>query len=192
MRVAEMRGDQRALGFMAGWATDAIVREGSVAVTRLDMTSGQQQLLRDLRGLAQRVTAEHFQNALLGGVYENQSSFGLDPVAVRSHAHEPNAPTKTPPPGKPGLIWLAFEAIPLHPVVPVAANMAQTTGWRRRPDAAYVWPIWEVLLSLQEVSLLRALPVDRLPYRPGVTEVWSSRYGSSGKYGMLLPPLRER
>ncbi|MCF8146203.1 MAG: hypothetical protein K9N21_20030 [Deltaproteobacteria bacterium] len=189
---AEMREDQRALGFMAGWATDAIVRQGSVVVTRLDMTSGQQKLLRDLRGLAERVTPDHFHCALLGGAYENQTSFGLDPIAVRSHAHEPKAPTKTAPPGKPGLIWLAFEAIPLHPVVPVAANIAKTTGWRRHPEAAYVWPIWEAFLSLQEVILLRALPVDRLPYRPGMTEVWSSRYGSSGKYGMLLPPLRER
>jgi len=189
---ADMRGDERALGFMAGWATDAVVREGSVTVARMDMTSGQQKLLRDLRSLAQRVTSAHFRSALLGGAYENQSSFGLDPIAVRSHAHEPKAPTKTAPPGKPGLIWLAFEAIPLHPVAPVSVNRARTTGWRMGRDAAYVWPIWEVFLSLPEVSLLRAFPVDRLANRPGVTEVWSSRYGSSGKYGMLLPPLRER
>jgi len=188
----EMAGDERALGFMAGWATDAILRNEFVAVTRMDMTSGQQKLLRDLRGVAQRVGTDHFRRALLGGAYENQSSFGLDPIAVRSHAHEHEAPTKSSPQGKPGLIWLAFESIPLHPVVPVAPNRAQSTGWRSRSATAYVWPIWEALLTLQEVSLLRALPVDRLSSRPGVTEVWASKYGSSGKYGMFLPSQRER
>jgi len=188
----EMAEDERALAFMSGWATDAILHKEAVAVTRLDMTSGQQKLLRDLRGVAERITDEHFRYGLMGGGYENQSSFGLDPIAVRSHAHEHKAPTKSSPPGKPGLIWLAFESIPLHPVVPVAPNKAQTTGWRSGSDTAYVWPIWETLLTLQEVSLLRALPVERLSNRPGVTEVWASGYGSSGKYGMLLPSQRER
>jgi len=188
----EMAGDERALGFMAGWASDTILRNGSVVVTRMDMTSGQQKLLRDLRGLAQRVGIDHFHHALMGGAYEDQSSFGLDPIAVRTHAHEHRAPTKTRRPGKPGLIWLAFEAIPLHPVVPVATNREKTTGWRKGSDTAYVWPIWKALLSLEEVSLLRGLPVERLHIRPGVTEVWASRYGKSGKYGMLFPAQRER
>jgi len=47
------------------------------------------------------------------------------------------------------------------------------------------------MLTLEEIQLLRALPVDRLSNRPGVTEVWSSRYGSTGKYGMLYPAKRE-
>lgn len=187
-----MKGDERALSFMAGWATDTVLRNEFVAVSRLDMTSGQQKLLRDLRKLAVHLTQEHIESAIVGGPYEEQSSFGLDPVAVRTHAHEPKAPTKSSPPGKPGLIWLAFESIPLHPVVPIAPNRTQTTGWRIRPDAAYVWPIWDGMLTLEEVMLLRAFPVEFLSERPGVTEVWSSRYGSTGKYGMLLPALRER
>ncbi|MFC1579558.1 hypothetical protein ACFL4N_01450 [Thermodesulfobacteriota bacterium] len=187
-----MYDDHRALAFMAGWATDAVLHDGFVATTRLDMTSGQQKLLRDLRALALKVEQDHFRSALLGGPYEGQSSFGLDPIAVRSHAHESQAPTKSKAPGKPGLIWLAFESIPLHPVIPVAPNRTLTTGWSRAPDAAYVWPIWEATLTLEEVQLLRMLPVKRLSNRPGVTEVWASRYGSSGKYGMLLPGQRER
>jgi len=188
----EMTGDIRALGFMAGWATDAVVREGAVVVTRLDMPSGQQKLLRDLRALTARITRDHLESALLGGDYEGQSSFGLDPIAVRAHAHESQAPTKSKAPGKPGLIWLAFESIPLHPVIPVSATRVQTTGWKMGRDAAYVWPIWDALLTLEEVKLLRTLPIERLPDRPGVREVWVSQYGSSGKYGMLQPAWRER
>ena len=187
----EMSSDTRALGFMAGWATDAVLRQGAVAVTRIDMTSGNQKLLKDLRKIAVGITRDHFTSAMSGGPYEEQSSFGLDPIAVRYHAHEYQAPTKTKAPGKPGLIWLAYESIPLHPVVPIAPNWAQTTGWRLGPDAAYVWPIWDTFLTLEEVSLLRSLPVDRLSARPGVKEIWSSRYGSSGKYGILLPARRE-
>lgn len=190
--VAQAGDDRRALGFLAGWGTDAVVREGSIASTRFDMTSGQQKLLRNLRELALRINRRSLEIALLGGPYENQSSFGLDPVAVRFHAHEPQAPTNSDPPGKPGLIWLAFEAIPLHPVLPVSAVRARTAGWRGGPASAYVWPLWSRFLTLAEVSLLRSLPVERLSGRLGVTEIWAARYGASGKYGILLPALRER
>lgn len=188
---SQMTDDYRALGFMAGWATDAVVHDGFISVTRMDMTSGQQRLLRDLRDLAKRITKAHFHTALLGGKYEYQTSFGLDPVAVRYHAYECKAPTKSSPPGQPGLIWLAFESIPLHPVIPITINRTQTIGWRYGGNVGYVWPIWDAMLSIEEVQLLRALPVDRLSSRPGVTEVWSSAYGKTGKYGMLQPGKRE-
>jgi len=189
---SDMAHDERALGFMAGWGSDAVIRDGFISVTRMDMTSGQQKLIRDLRGLAGKITRDHFESALMGGPYEGQSSFGLDPVAVRSHAHENKAPTKTKAPGKPGLIWLAFESIPLHPVIPIASNRSQTVGWWNYPDIGYVWPVWEDMLAFEEVQLLRTLPLDRLSKRPSVVEVWVSKYGSSGKYGMLLPAMRER
>jgi hypothetical protein len=189
----QIADDRRALDFMAGWGTDSVIREGFIIGTRLDMTSGQQRLLKDLRGLAAKVQKEHFRSALLGGAYEDQPSFGLDPIAVRVHAHEHQAPTKSKAPGKPGLIWLAFESIPLHPVIPIVPNKAQTTGWQvldRTPS--YVWPVWDSMLTLEEVYLLRSLPIDRLLSRPEVKEIWASRYGSSGKYGMLYPGQRER
>ena len=191
MACNDMEDDKRALDFMAGWATDAVLYEGNVRATRMDMTSGNQKLLQDLRKIAASLTKTHLNTALFGGNYEGQSSFGLDPIAVRSHAHEPRAPTKSKAPGKPGLIWLAFESIPLHPVIPVESNRANTTGWRMRPDVGYVWPIWDGWLTMDEAFFLRTLPIERLRYRPGVSEVWFSKYGSSGKYGMLLPAKRE-
>ncbi|MCF8082704.1 MAG: hypothetical protein K9M96_06400 [Deltaproteobacteria bacterium] len=167
----QMMDDPRGLAFMAGWASDAVVRKQGISVTRMDMTSGQQKLLRDLRQLAKTIETEHISSALMGGPYGHQPSFGLDPVAVRFHAHEHKAPTKSPPPGKPGLVWLAFESIPLHPVVPISPYRAQTTGWRINPEPAYVWPIWDAMLTLEEIRLLRCLPIDRLKERPGVSEI---------------------
>lgn len=187
-----MADNPRALRFMSGWASDAVVKKNGISVTRMDMTSGQQRLLRDLRQLSANIQEKDVYSALVGGPYGSQPSFGLDPVAVRSHAHERKAPTKTPPPGKSGLVWLAFESIPLHPVLPISPYRAQTTGWRIDPGPAYVWPIWDEMLTLEEVRLLRSLPIDRLKERQGVNEVWVSYYGSVGKYGMLLPAQRER
>ncbi len=190
--VIQAGSDRRALGFLAGWGTETVLRvDGSITNTRLDMTSGQQKLLRDLSRLARTITPAAFERALFGGAYEPQSSFGLDPIAVRTHAQEPEAPTKSDPPGKPGLIWLAFESIPLHPVIPLSPTKATTIGWRSGAEAGYVWPLWKSPLELAEVRLLRALPIDRLPRRPGVTQIWASRYGTNGKYGMLLPARRE-
>jgi len=188
-----MDGNERAQGFMAGWATDGVIRNGFIAATRMDMTAGQQKLLKSLRALAAKITRQHLTHALIGGAYEEQSSFGLDPLAVRSHAHENKSPTKSKPPGKPGLIWLAFESIPMHPVFPVSGQNAYTTGWRHDASGCdYVWPIWDGALTLEEVYYLRTLPIDALARRCGVREIWCSHFGSSGKFGVFLPAHRER
>ena len=191
----QMKKDCRAIAFMAGWGTDAVLRrDGSISVSRIDMTAGNQKLLRDLRNLAPRITRNHFVTALNGGNYEEQSSFGLDPVAVRTHAHEHEAPTKTARPGKPGLIWLAFESVPLHPTFPIAPNRAATAGWRWKQNggSAYVWPVWTDHLTVEEVALIRMMPVELLSERPELVEIWSSRLGESGEYSCLLPAHRER
>lgn len=190
--VAQAGSDRRALAFLSGWGTDTVLREGAIAGTRLDMTSGQQQLLRDLRRLAVRVDRRSLEIALLGGPYEGQSSFGLDPVAVRSHGYERQAPTKSDPPGKPGLIWLAFEAIPLHPVLPISYAHSRTVGWRVGNTMAYVWPLWDKPIALDEIRFLRVLPLERLPGRAGVTEIWASKRDMNGKYPWLFPAQRER
>ena len=77
-------------------------------------------------------------------------------------------------------------------VVPVSATRARTTGWRYKPSLAYVWPLWDKSLTLDEVALLRTLPVEKLVNRPGVTEVWASEMRVNGKYPWLSPARRER
>jgi hypothetical protein len=90
------------------------------------------------------------------------------------------------------LIWLAFEAIPFHPVVPVSATRVRTVGWRIGGGAmAYVWPLWDKPVTLDEVILLRTLPVEKLVKRPGVTEVWASERRMNGKYPWLCTAKRE-
>jgi hypothetical protein len=199
--VLACQGDPRALGFLAGYATDAVVNDkGCVARTRFDFTSGQQRMVEEFRALAmmldprtrrqRRPLVARIDAALFGGPYEDQHSFGWDPSALMSHAHQPAAPSDSATPGQPMAVWLAVESLPLHPVVPVSAGRAETTGFA--PGRAYVWPQWEEPLDLAEVTLLRARPVASLDALPGVTGVWRAHVTSVGKYGFFRPAARTR
>ncbi|MCE2907900.1 MAG: hypothetical protein O9343_11080 [Burkholderiaceae bacterium] len=197
--AAAFAGDTRALAFLAGYGTDAVVDDdGCIARTRLDFTSGQQKLMHELRALAAVLDPQarrpavplvtRVERALFGGPYEQQSSFGWDASALRVHAHEPEPPAETPPPGQPMTVWLAAEALPLHPVLPAEPRRANTAGFLQ--GRAYVWPQWRAPLSLAEVALLRQRPVASLDALPGVAGVWASTVTSVGKYGFLLPAAR--
>lgn len=192
--AAEAEGDLRCLSFMAALCTDAVLdKDGNVRSTRLDMTSGRQKLLSDMRGLAKqlgkRETARDvFQTALFGGSYDkDQSSYGLDPATQRSHATESQQPAKSSPFGKKGWVWLFAESLPLHPIIPTANNRAFPAGF----DNGYFWPTWRGFLSLDEVAALRLLPLDGLRRLNGIREIWKSAYFKIGKYGALSSPVRE-
>ncbi|WP_435103729.1 type I-G CRISPR-associated protein, Cas3-extension family [Arhodomonas sp. AD133] len=190
---------RRALAFLSAWATDtSVTDDGLVRYTRLDMTSGRQRLIADLRKIAATLeTPEEaegaFHRALFGGPYEDLSSFGWDPATVRQHAHEPRAPTKVKPAGKSGWIWLAAESLAWHPVLP-RSDRAVTTGCEvlEGQGMSYFWGLWSASAELgpEEVRFLRALDFRRLSRRMGVESLWSSTFGKSGNYTMLLPAQR--
>lgn len=199
--AAAFRGNERALGFLAGFATDAVVNDkGFVARTQLDFSSGQQKLAGEFRALAAALDpalprprlplATRIERALFGGPYEVQHTFGWDPASLMAHAHLPAAPTDSATPGQPMAVWLAVEALPLHPVMPVAPRRARTAGFG--VTRAYVWPQWSEPLTLAETALLRQRPVESLERLPGVSAVWASAVTSVGKYGFLRPAARTR
>jgi hypothetical protein len=200
LAVAACRHDARALGFLAGFGTDAVVTDdGFVGRTKLDFSSGQQKLVEQFRSLAADLDpqarrppvplATRIERALFGGPYEERHTLGWDPAALMTHAHQRAAPTDSATPGQPMTVWLAVEALPLHPVLPTARG-ARTAGFAG--TTAYVWPQWSEPLGLGEVTLLRQRPVDTLAQLPGVSAVWSSAVTSVGKYGFLLPATRTR
>lgn len=196
--VEVCRDDARALGFLAGFGTDAVVTdEGCIGRTRLDFSSGQQKLVEQFRSLAADLDPQarrppvplgtRIDRALFGGPYEERHTLGWDPAALMTHAHQRAAPTDSPTPGQPMTVWLAVEALPLHPVLPNARG-ARTVGFAG--TSTYVWPQWSEQLDLGEVTLLRQRPVETLVLLPGVSAVWSSAVTSVGKYGFLLPATR--
>jgi hypothetical protein len=189
-----MRGNRRALDFLAAFASDTVVtKSGYVVTNRLDFSAGQQQFMTKVRNLADELSQategfeQRLRHALFGGGYEEQHSFGWDPVAVRRHAHEAVAPTSSPPPSQPFAVWLAIESLPLHPVIPVTATRAATIGFR---DDSYVWPQWKEPLSLDEVRLLRQRPIDSLRELDGIEALWQSAISSSGRYATLSTAAR--
>ncbi|MFW6094705.1 MAG: hypothetical protein ACODAC_12085, partial [Pseudomonadota bacterium] len=192
---------RRALAFLAAFGTDgAITDDGRIRYTDLDLTSGRQKLIQDLRGLAKHlaepdIARTAFRTALLGGSYQPQATFGWDPVAVRRHALESRAPNKSTPPGKPGLVWLAADALPLHPVLPHNGR-TRTTGCEHIEGIgkAYFWGLWsdDAHLNIDEARFLRALDFPSLSERMGVVSLWASEVGRSGNYGALLPAARLR
>lgn len=191
---AARANDLRALGFLAAYGSDAVLDDkGQVRSTRLDMTSGRQSLISDLRKLAAVLESPDaaraaFQAALFGGAYDkDQSSYGLDPATQRSHATEHASPQKSAPLGKRGWVWLFAESLPLHPVLPVGSNRALPAGY----DLGYFWPIWHAQVSLAEASALRLLSLDALRRLAGIDELWRSTYFQIGKYGALSSPRRE-
>jgi hypothetical protein len=195
------QSDPRALAFLAGFATDAVVNEkGFVARTGFDFSSANQKLAEEFRRLARRLdpdsrvprgqpgTATLLENGLFGGPYVEQHSFGWDPATLMSHAHEPQAPTHAPTPGQPWLVWLAVESLAWHPVLPISAARAQTAGWAG--GRAYHWPEWRPPLTAPEVRMLRARPLETLPSLPGVHACWSSQRTGVGKFGFFQPAAR--
>ena len=199
--VAAFRGNDRALGFLAGFATDAVVNDkGFVARNKLDLSSGQQKLASEFRVLAASLDpalrrpkvalSTRIDRALFGGPYEEQHTFGWDPASLMTHAHLSAAPTDSVTPGQPMIVWLAVEALPLHPVVPVGPRRARTVGFAG--THAYIWPQWAEPLTISEVARLRQRPVESLEQLPGVSAVWASAVTNVGKYGFLRPGARTR
>ena len=97
--VEALAGDARALSFLAGFATDAVVNDkGFIARTRFDFSSGQQKLVEEFRNLAElldpgaRRPRQSFDEraacALFGGAYETQHTLGWDPATLMAHAHQ--------------------------------------------------------------------------------------------------------
>lgn len=192
--AGSMHDNPRALDFLAAFATDAVLtQKGYAARNRLDFSAGQQQFVPKIRSLADELDPAssgfeaRLRNALFGGPYEDQHSFGWDPVAVRRHAYEAEAPTKSSPPSQLFCVWLAIESLPLHPVVPISPSRAVTTGFSGNE---YVWPQWGEPLTLGEVRLLRQRPVDTLAELDGVLAIWRSAIASSGRYDTLSTAVR--
>lgn len=199
--AAGMGADIRALGFLAGFATDTVVNDkGFVARTAFDFSSANQKLGEEFRRLALRLDPDAkrgrkelpsgalIQQGLFGGPYVEQHSFGWDPATLMSHGYTAAAPTHAPTPGQPWLIWLAVESLPWHPVMADGHGRALTTGWDGRH--AYAWPEWHMPLKAGEVRLLRARPVGTLAHLPGVAGTWASQRTGVGKFGFLQPAAR--
>ena len=96
--AATLADNPRALGFLAGFATDAVVTDkGFIARTAFDFSSARQELGKEFRNLAARLDPDRkrgrkeapvealWTHGLFGGPYAEQHSFGWDPATLMGH-----------------------------------------------------------------------------------------------------------
>lgn len=192
--------------WMAGLATISVLtRDGAASATGWDMTSGQQQLLKDVRTLLmqrlpKRVSwSDRVRGALIDGSNaEAGSALGLDPEGFRSHALSAFAPSQSDGPKKrplrirsssepstrhPARVWLAVEAFPLHPVLRAPNGRAQTLGWQ---GDEYHWLAWDIPMSLDAVrALVAAASISDTGWTARGFREYAAPRVSLGKYGAM-------
>lgn len=204
LSLIERRSDLRnsdALAVLAALASD-IVADGrdKLEATSLDLTSGNQRLLKSLQELSADLSKSPkrsgyelpgtaaFEEAIFGPwrYQDTTHSLGWDPQTQRLHALR----HKVPEQDKAGrsvraAVFLASQAVPLFPCFAVNGKL-RTTGFHRDGrDEYFAWPIWREPISLCALRSLLALPVDNLRVR-GVEVVYRCRRvrtgGTEGNY----------
>ena len=189
--------------FITSFGCDAVEsadRKGQIQETALrTLGAGQTQFLKPMRDLAEQTTRDHLRRCLFASWKRQDSRLSLrwDPEDDRRYAHRWRDPTASgeQPKTEWGANRLAFEALPLFPVVPVGRSVI-TTGFsgNRSRDAFWTWPIWSPPADLDTVRSLLALRklqetiLDRRELAAmGILEVFRSRRISNGRYRNFTP-----
>ena len=199
--------------FISAFGCDAVARQevqyrGQVQDTALRTMSGtgHQHFLRTMRDLAKKVGRNKLQRCLFSQ-WERQDpqlSLRWDPEDDRRYALRWKNPSddkvfakgeKSGAPTDWGANRLAYEALPLFPVMPVGRSV-QTTGFSgsNSRDTLWTWPIWDAPADLDTVRSLLALrklqepnPDHRELSAMGIKQVLKSRRITIGKYRNFTP-----
>ena len=200
--------------FMAAFGYDSVEsagRKGQIQDTALRTMhgTGHQHFLKTMRDLADKVDRDKLQRCLFGSWERKDPQLSLrwDPEDDRRYALRWKNPSddrvsakgqKSGAPTEWGANRLAFEALPLFPVMPVPRG-AQTTGFSgaRSRDTSWTWPIWDVPLGMDTVRSLLALPalqdsaINPLNHgrldAMGIRQVFRSRRVTIGQYRNFTP-----
>lgn len=158
--MLRLANEPEAAEFVAAYATGvAVDGSGQTKPTSLHLTAGQQRFMDAILDLRASVTREDLQEALygpwLGRIGPKDTRWRA--ASERSRALLSFDPGKEKSSTVAGAAWLAFQAMPLFPVVPVGQR-AVTTGFiGRGKSEQFTWPVWSVPLSLCEVRVLLGL-----------------------------------
>lgn len=201
-----------AADFMAAFGCDSVEsadRKGQIQDTALRTMSGtgHQHFLKTMRDLAEKVGRDKLQRCLFGSWERKDPQLSLrwDPEDDRRYAHRWKNPSddkvsvkgqRSGAPTEWGANRLAFEALPLFPVMPTRPGRVQTTGFSgtRSRDTFWTWPVWDVPIGLDTVRSLLALPElqdsainhKRLDAM-GIRQVFKSRRITIGQYRNFTP-----
>jgi hypothetical protein len=159
--MLRLAGDPEAADFVAAYATGvAVDGSGQTKPTSFHFTAGQQRFMDAVLDLRASVTRQDLEEALygpwIGRVGPKDTRWKA--ASERSRALLSFDPSKEKSSTVAGAAWLAFQALPLFPVVPVGRR-AVTTGFTGRGKSEqFTWPVWSAPLEVCEVRVLLGLP----------------------------------
>lgn len=163
--LLHLASDPEAAEFAAAYATGvATDGSGQTKPTSFHLTAGQQRFMDVILSLRSEVSRDDIVEAL-NGPWIGRSE-PKDPrwraASQRSRAllwFDPGASSKgTAATTITGAAWLAFQAMPLFPVVPIGRR-AVTTGFTGHgKNEQFTWPVWEAPITLGEVRGLLGWP----------------------------------
>jgi len=198
--------ERSALDFIAAFGNELFVDpKGRIQYTDLSFItgSGHQDFLGTARALQKCAEIEHLTEALFGPwrFADKSNSFRWDPEDAKEYALQWENPSR------PGVwtVWganrLAFEALPLFPVMPAPTGL-RTTGFRTAEGGVheFTWPIWtepvsaDTVRSLLSLRLLDIPNPDRTELRAmGIEEIFRAqrvRIGQGANFKVSFRPAR--
>lgn len=195
MREALDSGDHEWALFAASYATGIVVDgSGQTKPTSLHFTAGQQRFMDVVLSLLADLTEEDIDEALVGPWRgrDDAKSLRWRAGGDRARALLSFNPSKHSGKAIPGANWLAFQALPLFPVVPVDGRVCTPCFSGRGKAESFTWPLWNVALGLEEVATLLAHDASRTSARErshrGIAAVLrASVVRSSQGYGNFAP-----
>ena len=180
---------------------DASLDDRAIADYAFDFTAGNQALIGMMRDVMQDVEEADIWDALFRAwTYERKgTSLRWDPLDEQRQyalqAFDPQDSSKNPIRAVPGANRLAICALPLFPVLAVAARAAQSGFVRIDGRRTWTWPIWSIPVPLDVVPTLLALkevasdrPNQRILSAIGIAEVFRCHIVQpSGRYRCFTP-----
>lgn len=202
-QAASNPNDRRLADYAAAYGVASFNPDERIRATPLALLngSGHQHFLGSAAELMVMCRPEHIAEAVFGPWHYRDERFSLrlDPIEDRRYALMAVDPTASG--NKPQTVWganrLAFESLPLFPVVGTGRNARVVCMAGSGQDVRFCWPLWEDPLSLNAVRTLLASGVPEGPgpqeaqaWRArGVAGVWAARRiavgsGANAKYNL--------
>lgn len=155
--MSMMALDREGGPFIAAYATGvAADGSGQTKPTSFHLTAGQQRFMDAVLNLRDEVTREDVVEALEGPWVgrEGPKNLRWRAASERYRALLSFDPSKTPTTTVAGATWLAYQALPLFPCVPVGLRVVTTGFTGRGKNEHFSWPIWKTPLSVDVVRVL--------------------------------------
>lgn len=200
-------GDPRAMAFLAAFGCEVCVSEKEPRMEYTDLCfitgSGHQNFLETAERLSQQAGVAHLHEALFESwrYADEKCSFRWSPADAKEYALQWRNPSRDGSTTVWGANRLAFEALPLFPVVPAAGGRLRTTGFRRaRGGHEFTWPLWTTAAGVDTVRSLVALEELHIPEPPvrelaerGIGQVFRVqrvRIGQGANFKVSFRPAR--